>query len=79
MTAANAMQNHGRIVACGMVSQYILLDPEKYPLRNIIQIVTKRITMRGFIVRDSDMGPKYGICERAPGECAEFPDDFTRC
>lgn len=57
--ALNALQNHGRIVACGMVSQYNLPDPEKYPLRNIMQVVSKRITMRGFIVSDPDVGPKY--------------------
>lgn len=57
--ALEALQNHGRIIACGMVSQYNLPDPEKYPLRNIIWVVEKRITMRGFIVLDPDMGPKY--------------------
>jgi NADPH-dependent curcumin reductase CurA len=57
--ALDALQNHGRIVACGMVSQYNLPDPEKYPLRNIMQVVAKRITMRGFIVGDPDIGPKY--------------------
>jgi NADPH-dependent curcumin reductase CurA len=57
--ALEALQNHGRIIACGMVSQDNLPDPEKYPLRNIIWVVEKRITMRGFIVLDPDMGPKY--------------------
>jgi len=57
--AINALQNHGRVVACGMVSQYNLPEEEQYPLRNIMQVVSKRLTIRGFIVGDSNMGPKY--------------------
>jgi NADPH-dependent curcumin reductase CurA len=57
--ALNAMQNHGRIVACGMVSQYNLPESENYPLRNMEQIVEKCITVCGFIVSDPEMGPKY--------------------
>ena len=57
--AINALQDHGRIVACGMVSQYNIPEDEQYPLRNIFQVVSKRLTMRGFIIGDSDMGPKY--------------------
>lgn len=42
-----------------MISQYNLKPEEMYPIRNLMQIVGKRITMRGFIVMDQDMGPKY--------------------
>ena len=34
-------------------------EAERYPLRNIMQVVDKSIDMRGFIVLDDDMGPKY--------------------
>lgn len=68
--ALDALQNHGRIVTCGMVSQYNLPEPERYPLRNIIQVLNKRLTMRGFIVFDPDMGPKYAKEHR------EFPRFF---
>jgi NADPH-dependent curcumin reductase CurA len=46
-------------VACGMVSQYNLPPEERYGVKNLGQVVTKRIKMQGFIVGDSDFGPKY--------------------
>ena len=57
--AINAMNNFGRIVACGMISQYNLKPGEQYPIRNLMQVVAKRLTMRGFIVSDDNMGPKH--------------------
>lgn len=57
--AINAMNNFGRIVACGMISQYNCKPGEQYPIRNLMQVVAKRITMRGFIVGDENMGPKH--------------------
>lgn len=57
--AIDAMNDFGRIVACGMVSQYSLPDDQKYGVKNTFQVVAKRITMRGFIVGDKDMGPVY--------------------
>ncbi|KAI9243750.1 hypothetical protein BDA99DRAFT_429140 [Phascolomyces articulosus] len=41
----------GRIVACGMISQYNLEKPEG--IHNIMQVVTKRLRIEGFIVSDS--------------------------
>lgn len=40
----------GRIVACGMISQYNLEQPEG--VRNLYYIVTKRLRMEGFHVFD---------------------------
>ncbi|KAM0806345.1 hypothetical protein BDR22DRAFT_816546 [Usnea florida] len=58
--AIAAMNNYGRIIACGMVSQYNISDPDKrYGVKNIGAVVGKRITMQGFIVGDANMGPKY--------------------
>jgi len=57
--AINAMNNFGRIIACGMISQYNAKPGEQYPIRNLMNIVAKRITMRGFIVSDENMGPKH--------------------
>jgi NADPH-dependent curcumin reductase CurA len=42
-----------------MISQYNLQPHEAYPIRNLINVVSKRIKMQGFIVFDSNMGPKY--------------------
>ncbi|KAB2576206.1 putative nadp-dependent leukotriene b4 12-hydroxydehydrogenase protein [Lasiodiplodia theobromae] len=59
--AINAMNNRGRIIACGMISQYNLQPHERYGVSNLFHIVSKRITMRGFIVSDPEMGPKYAV------------------
>ena len=47
-------------VTCGMVSQYNITDPEKkYGIKNLSNVVSKRLKMQGFIVSDPDFGPKY--------------------
>ncbi|KAF9179742.1 hypothetical protein BGZ51_006566 [Haplosporangium sp. Z 767] len=48
--ALEVMNTHGRVIACGMISQYNTQTP--YGVRNLPHIVTKRITMRGFIASD---------------------------
>ncbi|KAI5359476.1 putative GroES-like superfamily, alcohol dehydrogenase-like, NAD(P)-binding domain superfamily [Septoria linicola] len=50
-----------RIVACGMISQYNLPPDQHYGVKNLMQVVAKRINMRGFIVVDEDMGPKHYV------------------
>ncbi|KAG9242677.1 hypothetical protein BJ878DRAFT_481812 [Calycina marina] len=57
--ALEAMNDFGRIVACGMVSEYNKATQDRYGIKNLINIVGKRITFRGFIVGDKDLGPKY--------------------
>lgn len=57
--AINAMNSFGRIVACGMISQYNCKPGEQYPIRNLMSVVAKRLTIRGFIVGDENMGPKH--------------------
>ena len=45
-----------------MVSQYNAASPEEvYGVKNIAQVVAKRLKMQGFIVFDPDMGPKYAM------------------
>ncbi|KAI3881203.1 hypothetical protein MKX03_015908 [Papaver bracteatum] len=44
------MRLHGRIAACGMISQYNLEESEG--VRNNFLVITKRIRMEGFLVFD---------------------------
>ena len=57
--AINAMNNYGRIVACGMISEYSKAENERFGVKNLMNVVAKRITMTGFVVGDKHMGPKY--------------------
>ena len=57
--AIRAMRLRGRIVACGAISRYN--DTEALPgPRNLFMVVTKRLTMRGFIISDhNDLYPEF--------------------
>lgn len=49
--AIESMNDHGRIVLCGMISIYNATRPPRAP-RNLIMAISKRITLKGFIVSD---------------------------
>jgi NADPH-dependent curcumin reductase CurA len=57
--ALEVMNDFGRIIACGMVSEYNKPADDRYGIRNLMYIVSKRLTFRGFIVGDKNMGPMY--------------------
>ncbi|KAL0075680.1 hypothetical protein F4703DRAFT_1910919 [Phycomyces blakesleeanus] len=48
----NHANNFGRIIACGMISQYNTQNP--YGVRNLLYIVTKRLAFDGFIIMDKE-------------------------
>ena len=49
--ALEHMNPHGRIVMCGMISMYNATEPVPGPA-NLAYIITKKLTMQGFIVTD---------------------------
>ncbi|MCY7395005.1 MAG: NADP-dependent oxidoreductase [Nocardioides sp.] len=49
--AISAMADHGRIAACGAIAGYNADGPLPGP-RNLMMMISKRLTMRGFIVTD---------------------------
>jgi NADPH-dependent curcumin reductase CurA len=49
--AIASLNTFGRIAACGAISVYNAAEPQPGP-RNMFQFVTKRLSMRGFIVLD---------------------------
>ena len=58
--AISAMRPHGRIIACGAISKYNDETARPGP-RNLPMIISKRLTIKGFIVLDSvDRMPEFG-------------------
>jgi NADPH-dependent curcumin reductase CurA len=49
--AIGALRAHGRVVACGSISRYNDAEPSPGP-RNMFLVVTKRLRIEGFIIRD---------------------------
>ena len=49
--AIEVMNNYGRIAACGMIATYNDQEPQPGP-RNLFKIISKRLRIAGFIVRD---------------------------
>jgi NADPH-dependent curcumin reductase CurA len=63
--ALACMRERGRIAACGSISRYNDEVPTPGP-RNMFLFVTRRLTMRGFIVRDHAQELKPFLTEVAP-------------
>jgi NADPH-dependent curcumin reductase CurA len=49
--AIGALRTYGRVVACGSISRYNDAEPSPGP-RNMFLVVTKRLRIEGFIIRD---------------------------
>jgi NADPH-dependent curcumin reductase CurA len=49
--AIGSLRTHGRVAMCGAISAYNATEPPPGP-RNMSLCVGKRLTLRGFIVRD---------------------------
>ena len=59
IAALDAMHVNGRVALCGMISNFDSANP-RYDISKLIGVVLKRLTLRGFIVRDhEDMRPEF--------------------
>ncbi|HZY06299.1 MAG TPA: NADP-dependent oxidoreductase, partial [Ilumatobacteraceae bacterium] len=59
VAALDALHVNGRVALCGMISNF---DPDnpRYDIGKLIAAVLKRLTLRGFIIRDhEDMRPDF--------------------
>ena len=54
-----ALNNRGRVIACGAISQYNATTGQMYGVRNMYLVTAKRLLIQGFIVGDADFGPAY--------------------
>uniref|UniRef100_A0A7S2TTF2 Enoyl reductase (ER) domain-containing protein n=1 Tax=Lotharella oceanica TaxID=641309 RepID=A0A7S2TTF2_9EUKA len=46
------MNNFGRVICCGMISQYNLKPEDMYGVKNMFHIIKKRLKLQGFIMTD---------------------------
>jgi len=51
--AIGSLNTNGRVAVCGMISQYNATEATPAP-RNLALVITKRLTIRGFIVSDNN-------------------------
>lgn len=57
--ALRRMNVYGRVVMCGMISQYSAIEPVPGP-RNLNLVIRKRLTLKGFIISDhNDLLPRF--------------------
>ena len=63
--AISAMNVHGRITVCGMISVYNATEPTPAP-RNLAMLIGKRLTMRGMLVGDHNDLRDAFVAEVAP-------------
>ncbi|EXJ62555.1 hypothetical protein A1O7_02993 [Cladophialophora yegresii CBS 114405] len=52
--ALEAMNEFGRIVVCGMISQYNKPAAEQYAVRGLTNVLSKRLKIQGFVVTDPE-------------------------
>ncbi|KAJ2375646.1 hypothetical protein IW150_002433 [Coemansia sp. RSA 2607] len=57
--ALRSMRFFGRIAACGMISQYNATPETAYHIKNLGNVVTKKVTIYGYIVSDYFAKPVY--------------------
>ena len=59
--AIDLMNNHGRVVLCGMISQYGKDERANLGPANFINVLTRRLTVQGFII--IDYVPRFALAQ----------------
>ncbi|KAK2036268.1 zinc-binding dehydrogenase [Colletotrichum somersetense] len=57
--ALSCMKFEGRVVSCGMITDYNIPPAKQQGIRGLGQIIAKNITMEGYIVTTPKFGPAY--------------------
>ncbi|KAJ2727154.1 hypothetical protein GGI07_000038 [Coemansia sp. Benny D115] len=57
--ALKFMRPYGRVAACGMISQYNATPEQAYHIKNLVNIVPKKVSIFGYIVSDYYAKPDY--------------------
>ena len=57
--ALAAMNLHGRVIFCGLISDYNKPPEEKYGVKGIFHFIAKRLKAEGFLVGDPEFGPAH--------------------
>ncbi|KAM5360083.1 hypothetical protein ACJZ2D_013994 [Fusarium nematophilum] len=57
--ALNSMNVGGRVPVCGMIGNYNIPADQQEGIKGLMQLVTKQITMQGFLVGSPKFGPAH--------------------
>jgi NADPH-dependent curcumin reductase CurA len=63
--AIDSMNDYGRIIACGMISESSEPQENRYGIKNLMLVINKSLTMRGFTVSDKNSA-KLRLNRKAP-------------
>ena len=58
--ALEVMNDFGRVIACGQISQYDLPPEQKYGVRNLFHVVAKRLTFQ--VWHKDTIRPAVSLC-----------------
>lgn len=61
------INTHGRIIACGAISQYNLKPEEQYGVKNTFQVISKQLSWNGFIILSANDEGAEEFYREVPG------------